>query len=118
MVAKPKKNLLSRKCGEGPPIAPEGWKWRAGLRKQDMYFTAPDGTRFRSKRPLNEYLRTLSNPPAPADFCWSITPEVLAHPALQAFKTATPPKKSAQFKKKAKASSKSGGEPAAKKPRK
>ncbi|KAL2628655.1 hypothetical protein R1flu_013341 [Riccia fluitans] len=82
MVAK-EKNLLLQKSGEGPPIAPEGWKWRCGKRARDMYFTAPDGSLFRSRRTLDDYLKTLKDPPAPTAFCWSITPEVLDHPAFE-----------------------------------
>ncbi|KAL2643953.1 hypothetical protein R1flu_011540 [Riccia fluitans] len=89
------------------------------VKVQDMYFTAPDGSQFRSRRALNDYLKTLTNPPAPTDFCWSITPEVLDHPALQAFKSTPGPKKASPSKKrKAKAPEKTGGEPKGRKSRK
>ncbi|KAL3697060.1 hypothetical protein R1sor_011136 [Riccia sorocarpa] len=102
MVAK-EQNLLSQKSGEGPPIAPKGWKWRCGKRPKDMYFTAPDGSQYRSKRSLNEYLKTLDNPPAPTDFCWAITPQVLDDPALQEFKPTPSPKKTSSTLKPKKA---------------
>ncbi|KAG6544904.1 hypothetical protein Mapa_013594 [Marchantia paleacea] len=76
-------NLLANQSGEGAPIAPDGWGWRAGTRKQDMYFTAPSGEVFRSRCRLNNFLKTMRNSPSQDSFCWSITEGVLHHPALQ-----------------------------------
>ncbi|KAL3698271.1 hypothetical protein R1sor_012347 [Riccia sorocarpa] len=73
---------LAGKCGTGPPIAPEHWRWRAGTRSQDMYFTSPSGLRFRSRKSLNEYLAeeamTGGDPPLPSSFQWRVTEEFLA----------------------------------------
>lgn len=68
-------NLLANQSGEGAPIAPDGWRWRAGNRKQDMYFTAPSGEVFRSRCKLKEHLKAMENPPSQDAFCWSITEE-------------------------------------------
>ncbi|OAE23685.1 hypothetical protein AXG93_4520s1080 [Marchantia polymorpha subsp. ruderalis] len=40
---------LARMSGTGPPIAPDGWGWRAGRKVQDMYFYSPQEECFRSK---------------------------------------------------------------------
>ncbi|KAL2644966.1 hypothetical protein R1flu_012553 [Riccia fluitans] len=76
------RNPLAGKVGIGRPIAPECWKWRAGLRLQDMYFTSPEGRIFRSRKSLNEYLdeeaMARANPPSPDSFQWRVTEEFLA----------------------------------------
>lgn len=64
---------LAGKCGEGPPLAPESWKWRAGNRLSDMYFTSPTGEKFRSRPELNIFLATLDNPPPLDSFRWRVT---------------------------------------------
>ncbi|KAG6547293.1 hypothetical protein Mapa_011230 [Marchantia paleacea] len=69
---------LAGKCGEGPPLAPESWKWRAGNRLSDMYFTSPTGEKFRSRPELNIFLATLDNPPPLDSFQWRVTEDFLA----------------------------------------
>ncbi|BBN02853.1 hypothetical protein MPTK1_2g18710 [Marchantia polymorpha subsp. ruderalis] len=69
---------LAGKCGEGPPLAPESWKWRAGNRLSDMYFTSPTGEKFRSRPELNIFLATLDNPPPLDSFRWRVTEDFLA----------------------------------------
>lgn len=66
---------LAGKTGEGPPIAPPNWKWRAGNRMSDMYFYSPSGKQFRSRPELANYLPTLDNPPDANLFCWRVTDE-------------------------------------------
>ncbi|KAJ7192469.1 hypothetical protein O6H91_Y520700 [Diphasiastrum complanatum] len=63
---KPKKRRphpLAGRSGEGAPIAPPGWLWKAGRRATDMYFCSPTGEKFRAKHLLRAYLDTLPNPP-------------------------------------------------------
>ncbi|KAH9318923.1 hypothetical protein KI387_020692, partial [Taxus chinensis] len=65
--------LASRK-GEGPPMAPPGWKWSTGKRTKDIIFVAPEGVRFRSKVALTSFLANYPNPPAEDEFLWRVKP--------------------------------------------
>ncbi|GBG63812.1 hypothetical protein CBR_g39596 [Chara braunii] len=47
---------LAGKSGLGRPFAPPGWRWKAGQRMTDMYFYAPDGKAFRSRKSVVEHL--------------------------------------------------------------
>ncbi|KAL2644614.1 hypothetical protein R1flu_012201 [Riccia fluitans] len=87
-----KAHPLAGKSGEGPPLAPELWKWRAGNRINDMYFTAPTGERFRSRSELNNYLATIPNPPPADSFQWRVTEEFLAEHQVAFWDSKTPSK--------------------------
>lgn len=63
--------------GEGPPVCPPKWKWRCGNRLRDMYFYSPEGKLFRSRTELASHLSKLPDGPAPEDFCWRVTQEIL-----------------------------------------
>ncbi|KAJ7519380.1 hypothetical protein O6H91_20G035800 [Diphasiastrum complanatum] len=70
-----KPNPLAGRTGEGAPIAPPGWLWKAGNRARDMYFYSPSGETFRSQPHLQSYLATLPNPPPLFLFRFKVDPQ-------------------------------------------
>ncbi|KAJ7559778.1 hypothetical protein O6H91_04G100800 [Diphasiastrum complanatum] len=73
---------LAGRTGEGAPIAPPGWLWKAGNRASDMYFYSPSGQKFRSQLHLQMYLQTVSDPPPLWQFRWRIGPDDFKHVPL------------------------------------
>lgn len=65
-------HALACRKGEGPPMAPQGWKWLTGRRVKDIVFVSPSGQRFRSKVALNRFLATSPDPPSQNDFVWRV----------------------------------------------
>ncbi|KAL3697619.1 hypothetical protein R1sor_011695 [Riccia sorocarpa] len=83
---------LAGKSGEGPPLAPDQWKWRAGNRLNDMYFTSPTGEKFRSRTELSNFLASVPNPPSAESFQWRVTEEFLASNQVACWDSKTPSK--------------------------
>ncbi|KAJ7548404.1 hypothetical protein O6H91_07G010400 [Diphasiastrum complanatum] len=89
---------LAGRTGEGAPIAPPGWLWKAGYRNSDMYFYSPLGEKFRSQLQLQTYLANVPNPPPLSAFRWRIRPEEFKDGPLPGVPPEDPPQPSARKK--------------------